>query len=352
MEKKIGFLQRLGEAVAKARERKLTIMLVPETSDKIRQIRIPMLGIYLAGACVVALIAATAYIYSSTGSLRVSLYHERTERQKQVRQNARLLAENQEKDAALNRLYQETVTLKSKMTELEELSEQINTLMRRAGQPIVRSRSPLPSRGGGVERTTAVSTDLAAQVAVTNGRALPNLRTMVAPSPGLELIAQVERNLTELEAAMPEREQGLHDLKATLEEYNRRLDHTPSIWPVRGWVTSNFGSRINPITGRRQFHEGLDIAVPYRTPVRATADGVVIWAGYRGGYGLAVIIDHGYGLRTLYAHNAGIAVKVGHQVKKGEIIAYSGNSGDSTGPHLHYEVLVGGEPVNPFRYLP
>lgn len=117
--------------------------------------------------------------------------------------------------------------------------------------------------------------------------------------------------------------------------------------PVEGPITSGVGWRLDPFgSGKMAFHRGIDIATPTGTPVRATRKGRVAHAGNRGGYGVAVIIEHDNGDRTLYGHNSSLAVKQGEQVEAGAIIAYSGNTGRSTGPHVHYELLPGGRPVN------
>lgn len=131
-----------------------------------------------------------------------------------------------------------------------------------------------------------------------------------------------------------------------------RLSSTPTIWPVAGWTTSGFGMRHHPINGGMRFHEGLDIAAPWGTPVKAAADGVVKYAGYKGGYGKIVVIDHGYGIVTYYAHNSRLLVKVGDKVTRGEDISKVGNTGHSTGAHLHYEVHVDGVPIDPMNFLP
>ncbi|MGH9417530.1 MAG: M23 family metallopeptidase [Terriglobales bacterium] len=125
----------------------------------------------------------------------------------------------------------------------------------------------------------------------------------------------------------------------------------PDIWPVRGRITSSFGERIDPFLGEGAFHAGLDIAVRYGTPVAVTADGVVVFAGLMQGYGRTIIVDHGHGVRTLYAHLSGLAVAVGQRLDRGEVVGYVGESGRTTGPHLHYEVRINRAPVNPYRYL-
>lgn len=126
---------------------------------------------------------------------------------------------------------------------------------------------------------------------------------------------------------------------------------TPSIWPARGTVTSGFGWRISPFGDGNELHPGIDIAYTMGAPVVATADGEVVMSGPAGGYGNLVQIDHGNGIATLYGHNSQTTVKVGQQVKKGQVIAYAGSTGKSTGPHVHYEVRVNNTPIDPMKYL-
>lgn len=124
--------------------------------------------------------------------------------------------------------------------------------------------------------------------------------------------------------------------------------HTvPSIWPAAGYVSSPYGLRFDGT----EFHQGIDIAAEIGTPIVATADGVVTAAGWNGGYGNMVDVDHGGGIVTRYGHASALAVTVGQQVRRGEVIAYVGSTGHSTGPHVHYEVRVDGQPVNPAGYL-
>ncbi|MFS8819298.1 peptidoglycan DD-metalloendopeptidase family protein [Synechococcus sp. W60.1] len=123
------------------------------------------------------------------------------------------------------------------------------------------------------------------------------------------------------------------------------------IAPVRGPITSGFGWRVHPIYRSRRFHAGIDFGVPTGTAVRASDRGTVIYAGWYGGYGYTVIVNHGGGITTLYAHNSRVAVGVGQQVQRGQVVAASGSTGLSTGPHVHFEVRVNGQPVDPRRYL-
>jgi murein DD-endopeptidase MepM/ murein hydrolase activator NlpD len=131
--------------------------------------------------------------------------------------------------------------------------------------------------------------------------------------------------------------------------------YVPDILPVSleaGWVSSEFGMRVHPVSGQRRMHTGIDLAVDEGVPVKAAADGKVIFAGDGGGYGNLVKIDHGNGIETRYAHNSVLKVKAGDSVKRGQVVSLAGHSGVATGDHLHYEVRVDGEPVNPRDYLP
>ncbi|KUG28438.1 membrane protein [hydrocarbon metagenome] len=157
----------------------------------------------------------------------------------------------------------------------------------------------------------------------------------------------------------------LHDLgeKASLEKteqekllalFNENKDYlssTPAIWPTQGWISSEFGERVSPFSGRKEFHKGLDISTTLGTPVYATAAGTVSFAGEGQGSGPTVTIEHRGGITTSYSHLDGVAVTQGQTVSRGEAIGSVGDSGRSTGPHLHYEVRVNGVPVNPMRYI-
>ena len=126
---------------------------------------------------------------------------------------------------------------------------------------------------------------------------------------------------------------------------------TPSIWPVKGFLTSGFGWRRSPFSGGGKMHKGLDISNRIGTPVWAPARGAVTFAGADGAYGICIMIDHGNNIVTRYAHLSRAVVREGQYVQRGDVIGAVGNTGRSTGPHLHYEVIVGGVPVNPMRYI-
>ena len=168
----------------------------------------------------------------------------------------------------------------------------------------------------------------------------------------VSLLKSLDANLDRIGRKAEAQELSYFELDEFFKEQSALLSHTPSIWAVKGgWITSTFGYRQSPFTGLREMHEGLDIATHVKAPVLATANGIVIRANSHRGYGKFVEIDHGYGVVTRYGHNSKNLVKVGQKVKRGEVIALVGNTGRSTGPHLHYEVHLNGVPVNPVRYI-
>lgn len=127
--------------------------------------------------------------------------------------------------------------------------------------------------------------------------------------------------------------------------------YTPSMWPVLGHITDSFGERLDPFSGEGAFHTGVDVASDYGAAVHATADGVVTIAENHSGYGRLVVIDHGFGITTWYAHLSSFAAVAGARIKRGQVVGYTGISGRSTGPHVHYEVRVNNAPINPWRYM-
>jgi murein DD-endopeptidase MepM/ murein hydrolase activator NlpD len=165
------------------------------------------------------------------------------------------------------------------------------------------------------------------------------------------LIREMHQQINDLESASLRQSDSFDTLKDKLEDQRNLLASTPAIRPTRGWMTSRFGYRTSPFTGRREFHKGVDIANRKGTAIVATADGVVTFVGKKNNMGRVVVIDHGHGIITRYAHLSDTLKRRGDKVKRGNIIAQMGNTGRSTGPHLHYEVHLNGVPVNPEKYI-
>jgi len=166
-----------------------------------------------------------------------------------------------------------------------------------------------------------------------------------------KLIKEMHRQIKRLEDASQSQANTFAQLIKKLEEQKNMLAHTPAIRPVQGLVTSAFAYRRSPFTGKREFHKGMDIANRHGTPIVATADGIVAFAGDDGAFGTSIVIDHGYGLHTRYAHLDKHVKNKGELAHRGETIGYMGNTGRSTGPHVHYEVHLNGVPINPEKYI-
>ena len=180
----------------------------------------------------------------------------------------------------------------------------------------------------------------------------PETTAIPGPAPAAqENLSALPARLGTLETEASRQESSLRELQEYFDDQTSLLSSTPSLWPTRGWVTSDFGVRLDPYSAERMMHRGLDIATPYGQPVYAPSDGVVVFVGTEGGYGKVLVVDHGYGVKTRYGHLSEVFVKLGENVKRGARVAAVGNTGRSTGPHLHYEVRVNGIPENPRKFI-
>ena len=234
-----------------------------------------------------------------------------------------LRSNNQNQLAKIDELSKVTIQLQNDMDRLNALDAEIRS--------IVHNDSPTAtSRAGLVRPSIAIYNHESGQMKLE--------------------IDDISKRVSQLQVAMKLREESLNSLKQELLDKQARLAATPSVWPANGQVTSPFGRR--GMGGYGEYHPGIDIATPIGTAVVATADGIVVYSQWDdGGYGKLVQIDHGNGIHTLYGHNSAIVVTNGQKVKKGQIIAYSGSTGYSTGPHVHYEIRVNGTVVDPRRFL-
>jgi len=166
-----------------------------------------------------------------------------------------------------------------------------------------------------------------------------------------EDLRKMDQDLGRLRSDAATQELSFEELTEAMKDRRSLWASTPSIWPVRGWLTSGFGNRISPFTGSVMMHNGIDVASRRDMPVMAPAGAVVSYEGFDSGLGKMVKLDHGYGMQTVYGHLSKVNVRIGQKVKRGDVIAFVGNTGLSTGPHLHYEVHVNNVPVNPLRYI-
>jgi murein DD-endopeptidase MepM/ murein hydrolase activator NlpD len=202
-----------------------------------------------------------------------------------------------------------------------------------------------PNSDAGTQHFSAVETsqsDLTGQTSPSAGSNGPTEQEMITSiKDGIDWLSK--------EAAIQER--SLQELSLAAEQKSSRWAATPSIWPVKGWVTSGFGPRVSPFTEKPAWHDGLDIGAAANAPVQAPAQGRVTAVGFDPKLGNVVKVDHGFGIETLYGHLAKALVKEGQRVKRGEVVGLVGSTGLATGPHLHYMVKVHGQALDPVKYI-
>jgi hypothetical protein len=204
---------------------------------------------------------------------------------------------------------------------------------------------PIDMKGAGVEGATpgldVPLSSISSEDAKVEALTTPSARHVHA-------LARVAEKLGETAGG---RGESLDLLLEQLDDKRVKLASMPSIWPARGWLTSRFGARVSPFTGRTQKHAGIDIASRQGTPIIAPARGRVSFVGKKGPLGNTLVVDHGFGVRTVYGHTHDIHVKSGEKVDRGQLIASIGSTGRSTGPHLHYVVEIDKKPRNPLDYI-
>jgi murein DD-endopeptidase MepM/ murein hydrolase activator NlpD len=274
-------------------------------------------------------------------------------------------------NSELDGLRAETIERRAQVAEFQETLEQVDGKLARLQEfeRKVRTIANLPgATASGGEEVTAVGQhpDEGAEDASRHGEggledatgedlSMPSREMRVPKAPegaSEEKRVSLLRDAAEyLGVVAGSQEATLSELVEALEGKRHRLASSPSVWPTKGWLTSRYGYRISPFTGKRQFHAGLDIAGAEGTDIVAPARGKVVFAGKRGPLGNSLIIDHGYGMRTQYGHAADLFVKRGQEIERGQRIATLGNTGRSTGPHLHYVVEVKGKTRDPLDYI-
>jgi murein DD-endopeptidase MepM/ murein hydrolase activator NlpD len=295
-----------------------TVMFVPGPNSRVRTLRISKSAIKTSFLSLLGVFFLSLYLIYEYNDVKDKVWELQSAREELMQQKAQV------QNFALNLL-----DYKRQMFLLRDL----DTKLRRAVSLGPRDRAQQVLGIGGPD-----------ELGIQNLQALGEKKQA-------EALKEMSEELSQLKGAASRQEASLQMLIEYFEDKRSLYASTPSIWPVRGWVTSRFGNRTSPFSGILTFHEGIDIAAQTGTPVVAAADGVVLKAGFGTGYGNMVEISHGYGIRTLYAHNSRLNVKPGQRVRRGDVIAFAGDSGSSTGPHLHYEVRLNGLPVNPAKYL-
>lgn len=297
-------------------EEYFTVMILPGPNSRVRKFSISKTRLRNIGISLVVGLLVSVLMFGEYVNMRGKVWELNS-----------LRAETTEQRHQIEQFAGSIVDMKGQLAKLQEVSDRLRSLAKIGGKNQQRLGI------GGTSEMSSINLDELGQ------------------KTHKELMDQMSRELEGMKAAAAEQETTMQKLSGYLEHRNSVLSATPDIWPVRGFITSNFGYRKSPIYGTRQFHEGLDIANRVGAPVAATAAGTVVETGYQSGYGKFVKLQHGYGMSTLYGHLSDTAVKEGQRVKRGELVGYVGNTGSSTGPHLHYEVRVNGVPANPLGYL-
>jgi murein DD-endopeptidase MepM/ murein hydrolase activator NlpD len=248
--------------------------------------------------------------------------------------------------------------LKKRLTSMKEVNQRLRVML---GIEMPKTGDQLNGRGGEEtplpEGSTLTSPDklirsgaVAQQTSAVDGLIEPNA-SRSKDVDEQELVAAVKEGIVWLAKEADVQEQTLQELSLAAEQKSSRWAATPSIWPVKGWVTSGFGPRVSPFTEKPAWHDGLDIGAAANAPVQAPAQGRVTSVGFDSKLGNVVKLDHGFGIETLYGHLAKALVKEGQRVKRGDVVGLVGSSGLATGPHLHYMVKVNGQTFDPAKYI-
>ncbi len=309
--------------------RKITIVFIPENAKQTRQIKLPrwvLRSTYFTSFIATILFSYLIYDYFQLRGLRESYQKVASENQG-LRGEAQLLLSNLEE---VRRSLKRVQDYSEKLGELTQLK--VKKFSSRTGI------GPLtPQEYSRVKEEQAMPQD---EQHLPLGIDLDRLMFRTVFEKMKNLGNNANQNALRLQK-----------LLSTLSQQRSLLASVPSVTPVDGWITSGFGPRTSPFTGERDVHMGVDIAAPIGTPIHAPADGVVIFSGLKDGFGNFVMIAHGYGVVSRYGHNAENLVQPGQKVARGEQIATVGMSGRTTGPHLHYEVILNGSNTDPRKFI-
>jgi len=297
--------------------KRLTFLIVPENAAKVKEFSLSTAWVGLISCAVFFVVAGLAVIISDyallkkSGPSRKALTKEVTEQRAQIQVFAKKFQ-----------------TLNEELMTLRELERKIR-IIADVNDPA--DKNAVFGVGGAIPRDLDTTRSLAERHD--------------------SLVRDMHAGADYLDEAFIAEKQAFEELHTYLHDQRSLLASTPAIRPTTGWVSSGFGHRTSPFTGLEEFHRGIDIATEKGKPILAPADGIVTFAGINGGLGRTLVLDHEHGMITRYAHLNKCLVKSGQRVKRGDKIGLVGNSGRSTGPHLHYEVHLNGIPVDPSDYI-
>ncbi|MEA1964265.1 MAG: M23 family metallopeptidase [Candidatus Aerophobetes bacterium] len=293
-----------------------TLMLIPHSGTKVRRFNIPKSAFFTIIIIIGVAFAVLSFFVNDY--LRVREEVKRTEELKKI---------NQFQKEKILSLAEKVNDFNQRLKRLKELEIKVRELAGVGGEGFNINKGGLGK--GGPESYIRLDED----------------------EDIFSLVDSVEKNVVFLRSEAGKRKEGLEETEEVIQKKRELFASTPNIFPIQGWISSGFGWRKNPFSKKREFHSAIDIVAPWGTEVRAAAQGKVIFAGWKDGYGLSVKIKDGYGYETVYGHFSRILVKRDSWVKKGEIIGRVGSTGRSTGPHLHFEVWHNRKAVNPLNLM-
>jgi murein DD-endopeptidase MepM/ murein hydrolase activator NlpD len=338
---------------ADSRAQRFTVIVVGDASETVRKFHLSrgwLRAAVLLGA-VIAVAGAAAVAHHVAVLRRIPV-------------DAALREENAHLRSQLRAVEARVAQISATLDRVDRLDDSL----RSATAPAGTERAPAPSSSPTVKDGTSTKegavtpAEGARATPATGVRGAPARTSTGGPRAGADVPAKeragsgeqdlaADAGLSALALSAARQESSLREIHDYFDAQRRLLASTPAVWPARGWVTSDYGVRVDPYTAERMMHRGLDIATAPGHPVQAPSDATVVFAGTENGYGKVVVLDHGNGVNTRYAHLSSIYVKAGERVKRGARVAAVGTTGRSTGPHLHYEVRVNGVAENPRKFI-
>jgi murein DD-endopeptidase MepM/ murein hydrolase activator NlpD len=297
--------------------KKINIVILPDGAKRVRQVRVPKFLLLLFFPFLICAGLLVAWIVKDYQSVKTD-----------IPRLALLQKENSRHQEQITSLTEKILIVQKKLTELNEFDKKLRTMVN-----LEPTRANPHFVGMGGSDPASSSSRIAAEKL------------------NKKIVRSVHKSLDEIDSEISVQVLERTELLAYLSKHKSLLASTPSIWPTKGWISSEFGYRLSPFTDEKEFHKGIDICNKRGSPILSPAGGVVSSIETDAGYGKLLIINHDYGLITRYAHLDKVMVKKGQTVERGQEIALVGNTGRTTGPHLHYEVHFNGVPINPLRYM-
>jgi murein DD-endopeptidase MepM/ murein hydrolase activator NlpD len=305
-----------------------TILIVPEKSSQVRRLIVPrsmLIRLVFGGVALVTLAGfmLVHYLYMVD----------------QAAENRDLKNENVVLKAQVRRVQEEIARIDGTLQRIDQFAEKVRAI----------TQLNDPERNLAMGPLSEDASEVTPAVLYAPGERIDYDTELIDTKLAMRM---VDSKLEEMESESLKQSSNLRDLQEYFQENQSLLSTTPSIRPTKSkLLTSTFGNRTDPYTNHRVMHKGVDFAADHGADVNAAADGIVIFVGNRGGYGKTVVLDHGYGVQTHYGHLSAYRIEVGQRVKRGQVIAAVGNTGRSTGTHLHYEVRFNGIPQDPERFI-